>query len=63
MAKMLRNTPNPWSSYDDTCRCLQCRRRGAVDAMVRRAQRARELRFWRREAAEDRDLVGGRLLR
>lgn len=49
MAKMLRNTPNPWSTYTDTCRCKQCRRRGLVDSMVRRAQRAREKRFWRHE--------------
>lgn len=44
MAKMLRNTPNRWSTYTDTCSCRQCRSRGSVDAMVRRAQRARESR-------------------
>lgn len=53
MAKMLRSTPNPWSTYTDTCRCKQCRGRGNADDKVRRQQRAREKRFWRREAQQE----------
>lgn len=53
MAKMLRNTPNPWSQYSDTCGCKQCRRGVDADDMVRRQQRAREKRFWRRETQQD----------
>jgi hypothetical protein len=53
MSRMLRNSRNDRSTYTDTCGCRECRNRGGVDDMVRRAQRARERDEFRRQVSEE----------
>lgn len=53
MSRMLRNSRNDRATFTDTCECRQCRRRGPVDAMVRRQQRARERSQFRRMVLEE----------